>query len=504
MKFGTVYIVGAGPGDPGLITVKAINRVKNADVVVYDRLVNDSLLCYCKNNCEQIYVGKQSGFHCIKQEEITKILIKKAKIGLNVVRLKGGNPFIFARGSEEAIALRKEGIEFEIIPGITSGTAAPIYSGIPITQRGLVTQCVFLTAHECPEKDGTQVEWKKLAQLKNTTFMIYMGASRIEAISKTMIKYGLDSKTPVAVIENGTLSKQRTLTSTIDNVHIEFHRLGFHAPAIIMISPTVNFRKDIAWWEKLPLYSKKIIITEPYNHSEKLYSSLYNLGAEIVHLPLVRTERNKPSKGVKALFKNLNFDWLLFSCGTEVDYFFEQLLSEDLDSRILANTKIAAIGSNAKEKLKHYGIIPDYFADNFAPASFTNDFIESVIINESNFLRIANNEKKDPISEILLGLGANIESMELFRNVYQKPAQDMVDNLISEGADIFIFSDSSIVNHYFEILGNETATEILSKCKSVLVDTEPIEILTKKNIQNVVVHSNYSVKGISEVITTQT
>lgn len=250
MSGGKVYIAGAGPGDPGLITVKASEKLKQADVVVYDRLINDELLGYCKSDAEKIYVGKDPGQHSISQDEIINILIEKASAGYTVVRLKGGNPFIFARGSEEAIALKKAGIDFEIIPGITAGFAAPVYSGIPITERGVVTQCVLLTAHESPDKDNSQVEWEKLSKLKNTTFLLYMGASRIDVIADTMMGYGLDGQTPVAVIENATLPEQRTLTSTVNNVAKEFKEQNFKSPCIIMISPTVERRNEISWWEK--------------------------------------------------------------------------------------------------------------------------------------------------------------------------------------------------------------------------------------------------------------
>jgi uroporphyrin-III C-methyltransferase len=250
MKNGTVYLVGAGPGDKGLITIKAIDKIKEADVVVFDRLINDELLSYCKNDCEKIFVGKESGFHLIDQESISNILIKKAREGKTVIRLKGGNPFVFGRGSEEAIALNSEGIEFEVIPGITSGVAAPMYAGIPVTHRGLITQCVFITAHECPTKPGTQVEWEKLAKLKNTSLVIYMGASRIEAICKKLIENGMDPDMPAAAIENGTLPKQRTLTSKLINIADEFRNQDFHAPVIIVVGPTVSLRNSISWFEK--------------------------------------------------------------------------------------------------------------------------------------------------------------------------------------------------------------------------------------------------------------
>ena len=257
MEYGKVYIVGAGPGDPELITIKALRVLKEADVIVYDRLINGDLLDYRKINCELIFVGKESGHHPIEQDKIIEILIFKAKLGLNVVRLKGGNPFVFGRGSEEAAALKDAGIEFEIIPGITSGLSAPIYSGIPITHRGLITQCVLITAHECPDKPETQVEWAKLAQMKNTNLIIYMGASRIDKICNELIKNGMDPSMPVAVIENGTLPAQRTITGSIAKISEEFHKQNFHPPVIIMISPTVALREDISWFE-----NSKSLITE--------------------------------------------------------------------------------------------------------------------------------------------------------------------------------------------------------------------------------------------------
>ncbi len=293
MKSGKVYIVGAGPGDPGLITVKAMNKLKQADVVVYDRLINNDLLSYCRKDSGKIFVGKESGYHPIEQERITNILICKSKLGFNVVRLKGGNPFIFGRGSEEAAALKAAGIEYEIIPGITSGLSAPIYSGIPITQRGLITQCVLITAHESPGKPETQVDWEKLAKLKNTSLIIYMGASRIERICSELIKYGMDPAMPAAVIENGTLSMQRTITARLDTIAEEYKKLNLHPPVIIMISPTVLLRDEISWYEKMPLFNKRIAVIGNWEKYYELNNEIYDLGGEVLALPLTPDLVNK-------------------------------------------------------------------------------------------------------------------------------------------------------------------------------------------------------------------
>lgn len=269
MKYGKVYLVGAGPGDPELITLKALRKLELADVVVYDRLINNDLLSYCQKECEKIFVGKEAGYHPIEQERITEILINKSKLGLEVVRLKGGNPFVFGRGSEEAVALKNACIDYEIIPGITSGLSAPIYSGIPITQRGLITHCVLITAHESPDKPETQVEWEKLASLRNTNLIIYMGASKIEKICAQLIKYGMSPAMPAAAIENGTLQEQRTITARLDEIAKEFKKEDFHPPVIIVISPTVSMRDQISWFKEKKLLSDTIFETDKKQSSRR-------------------------------------------------------------------------------------------------------------------------------------------------------------------------------------------------------------------------------------------
>ena len=499
MTPGKVYIVGAGPGDPGLLTVKALNKLKTADVVVYDRLINNGLISYCKKECERIFVGKESGFHPIKQEQITEILIKKSKQGLNVVRLKGGNPFIFGRGSEEAIDLKNAGIDFEIIPGITSGTAAPIYSGIPITQRGVVTQCVFLTAHESPDKADTQVEWGKLAKMKNTSLIIYMGASRIETISKTLIKFGLDPHSHAAVIENGTLSKQRTITSSLENIPEVFKKNNFKAPSIIMISPTIPLRDDIAWWEKKPLHNKRVVITEACNKENDLCDMLYDLGAEIIHFPVTKTAIVFPRIKLKELFYH-NFEWIIFSNENEVNYLFELFDKENLDARILGGKKILAIGSKTKKALKTFGLNSDFATEDFPTTTFTNTFIEANQINGVEFLRIKDDSQDDQITELLNNLGGRVNTLDVYQIISTSPKPEIIKDLQKHGADLFIFTNSATVNTFFNTFGSKTAANLLDNCKSILIDSAPTEALKEKHIQNVKILSDCTVAGLSDFI----
>jgi uroporphyrinogen III methyltransferase/synthase len=499
-RSGKVFITGAGPGDPGLITLNALEKLQHADVVVYDRLISSELLSFCNKDCEKVFVGKESGYHAIEQEKITEILINKAKSGLNVVRLKGGNPFVFGRGSEEALELKKAGIEFEIIPGITSGLSAPVYSGIPITQRGLITQCIFITAHECPDKPGTQVEWDKLAKLKNTSLIIYMGASRIEAISEKLMKYGMDPATPVAAIENGTLPKQRTLTARLDKIAEDFKQKNFHAPVIIMVSPTVAFREGISWYEKKPLFNKRIAVAGTQEKIDDFRSMLYDLGAELFPLKVVKTKLKKPEFTIKKLFSENDFEWILFTSKCGVKYFLELLQQENLDARIFGSKKIAAIGSGTINTIKSFGINPDYSSEEFTTDSFQNKFLKSCNIIDKKLLRILDDTVDDKISRELKKEGIKSHSIKVYDVLPNKPEQGMIAEIQKQYPDIFIFTCQSSIDHFFNVLGSENAAEILNNCGSIVVDPVTPDALIARNIRSEKIPVNCSIKNIHEIV----
>ncbi len=500
MEQGKVYIVGGGPGDPGLITVKARNKLESADVIVYDRLVHNGLLAYCRDNAEKIFVGKEPGCHRVKQEEINRVLVNKAKQGLKVVRLKGGNPFIFARGSEEASALKNEGVEFEIIPGISSGTAAPIYSGIPITQRGVVTQCVLLTAHESPDKQSSQVEWKTLAKLKNTSFMIYMGASRIEKISSTLIENGLNPETPVAVIENATLSKQRTITGKLKDIAGKFRKDNLKAPVIIMISPTVEYRKDIAWWEKKPLYNKTVILTEACGSKTTLCDKIYDLGGDIKFMPLVKNKFLHPGRIVQDVFNSQSPEWIIFSDECAVENFFKYLDSESCDCRVFGAKKIAAVGKRTSEVLKKRGIVSDLTTGEFLSAAI-GEKQDSLLTNKSSAaLLIGENKSNTILSNTLSKYFSKIEKLNIYESVPTKPGEELINDLNTQGTDIILFTSSVSINNFFEVLGSKTAANILNNCNSIVVDNNPEEYFSNRNIRDCNLKSMDNVKGISEFI----
>ena len=500
IRQGKVYLVGAGPGDCGLLTVKGLEKLKIADVVVYDRLINNELLSFCKEECEKIFVGKESGYHPIKQEKITEILLNKSKAGNIVVRLKGGNPFVFGRGSEEAIALKKAGIDFEIIPGITSGLAAPIYSGIPITQRGLITQCVFVTAHECPDKPGTQVDWEKLAKLKNTSLVIYMGASRIEAISQKLIEYGMNPGTPAAVVENGTLPNQRTITARLDHITEEFKKENFHAPAIIMISPAISLRDEISWFEKKRLLNKRIVISGEKDQQDELYHHLSDLGAEVLKLSLIKKKIKNPDINLPELFLKNNFEWVCFTGESEVKSFFELLKEKKSDARIFGNKKIASIGSGTAKTLESFGLTPDYTRDELSSALSTDSFKNKYKMNGHDLLWIKNFNGQALVPDEFRGMGKKVRAVEVCEYQPDNPEPGIVDEIKNNGADVFIFTNKSAIENFFNVLGYEKTKEILNNKKVIATDPVSAEALTGKGIVNVIVSSKQSAQSICEAV----
>lgn len=497
---GKVYLVGAGPGDKGLITIKALEKLKEADVVVFDRLINNELLSFCRKDCEKIFVGKESGSHLIEQEKITNILIQKSKQGKTVVRLKGGNPFVFGRGAEEAIALKNEDILFEVVPGVTSGVAAPMYSGIPVTHRGLITQCIFITAHECPTKPGTQVEWEKLAKLKNTSLVIYMGASRIEAITEKLITNGMDPRTPVAAIENGTLPNQRTLTAKLDNFVSEFRRQKFHAPVIIIISPTVKFRKDISWYEKKPLFNKRVIFVDSQEYPTDLDQLFYESAAEIIHLPVIKTKVKIPDADLRKLFSESNFDWILFTSKEGVEYFFEILNKAKLDARIFGGKKIATIGADTTKAIKYLSLTPDYESDDFASNLFNNDFIEKFGIENKQLLRIKDDYSYDRVYEELNRAGALVKSIEVFNTFPNQPGTDLISNIKNHYTDVLIFTSPQSIDNFFNVLGPDISAEILNNCGEIFADPITPSALLDRNYNGFKISTNVSSSKICDIV----
>ncbi|MCX7735510.1 MAG: uroporphyrinogen-III C-methyltransferase [Candidatus Kapabacteria bacterium] len=492
---GKVYLVGAGPGDPELITVKGLELLKKAEVVLYDRLANDTLLKFCPENTELIFVGKEADRHPIPQEEIIKILIEKAKKNKTVIRLKGGDPYIFGRGSEEALALYQEGIDFEIVPGITAGIGASAYSGAPLTHRNMVTQCLFITAHESPEKNESQIEWELLAKLKNTTLVIYMGASTLKWTVEKLITLGMNPETPAIIVQNATLPSQRQFNSRLLNLPELVEKENIKPPIITIIGETAVFSDKLDWFSRKPLFGKKIVCTRAEDQSHSLTKILEQNGAIAINFSVIKTKLNKPSENLKDLLSK-NFDWVIFSSENGVRYFFQLLNKENMDARALSNTKIACIGKETATRLKDFGLIADFIPSSFTSTVFIDEFLNSQNLDNQKILRVKGDFQKDYIFDSLINNGINTEPLQVYSIEKNLPDNKLKEKLMNEGADAYLFTSSSTVTNFFDVFGKNQALKLLNQSNVFAIGPVTRATLEDYQIKNIIMSETFSIEGL--------
>ena len=352
---GKVYLVGAGPGDRKLITVKGQECLQKADVIVYDRLINPQLLSFCSPQSEKIYVGKTVGSARNLQNEINKILVKQAQMGRIVVRLKGGDPLVFGRGGEEILALSKANIEFEIVPGVTSGLAVPAYAGIPITDRNAASSVLFVAGHKA---DKSNIDWGIVANSVDTV-VVFMGAKTIQSITESLLEHGRTPTTPVAVIRLGTTAQQETIVGCLNDIQQKSDHL--QPPVIIVVGKVVNLRQYGQWFEQKPLFGQTILITRPIEQSKEIVTLLEDSGAEVVTCPMVEIMPIQPNKELELAIRNISrYNWVIFTSSNAVRIFNHRLKKLGLDSRTLAKNKICAISLKTAQALESVGILADF------------------------------------------------------------------------------------------------------------------------------------------------
>ncbi len=499
-KKGKVYIIGAGPGDPDLITVKGMNALYEADTVLYDKLANTELLKYCKVDAEYIFAGKEAGKHYMKQEETIKQMIKSAKSGKTVVRLKGGDPLIFGRGAEEGVALREAGVDFEIIPGISAATGAGAYAGIPLTHRNVVTQTVFVTAHETPGKETTQVDWNNLAQMNNTSIVIYMGGALLPKIIETLIENGMPEDMPSAVVEHACLPCQRSLTAKLKELPGKVKEMGLKAPMVTIISPTAELHEKLNWYEKKPLFGKKIVVTRARDQARSLYKILSSQGALAIPFPCIRTASAGSSEEIIGLIFSNDFDWMVFSSENGVRWFFKLLQNGYRDARILKNIKIAVIGSGTAEKLREFGLNYD-----FMPSSFTSEYLVDELtakydIKGQRFLRIKGCFKRDPLTEGLRKKGGDVIPCEVYDLTGDKPDQEWINYLKEKGADAVLFTSISTVDNFYSILGEKEANKLFKTTRAVAIGPVTGGALEQRGVTNLTIAGKHNLEGLVETL----
>lgn len=497
MNEGIVYIAGAGPGDIDLITLKAFEILQNADVILFDNLANKDLLDFSKLDSEKIFVGKEAQKHYVSQDKTIEMMIAKAKEGKTVLRLKGGDPLIFGRGSEEAIALSEANIKFEIIPGVSAASGASAYSGIPLTHRKLVTQCIFITAHEAPEKKETQVDWISLAKIQNATLAIYMGASMLPKIAEKLIELGRNPNEKLAIIQNATLPNQRIIISTLADVHQVIIKENIKPPIITLISPTIELRDSLKWFENKPLFGKTIVLTRAVAQSFSLKEILRKEGASIIQLSTIKIEQSKPNERIKDVLSE-PYDWIIFTSENGVKHLFDLMSKEDLDARAFYGKKIASIGSETAKALRNYGLKADFIPKNFTSIAFINEFKENNWIEGKKFLRVKGDFQFDYIAEKIIENQGFIRNLEVYKTLQEDKNIASIEELQRKPADAFIFTSSSTVNNFFGILGEKTALILLSKSIVVAIGPVTASTLINLGVKNVEIANTHTAKGIVE------
>lgn len=448
---GKCYLVGAGPGDPGLITVKGRDCLARADVLIYDALSSAEFLRWVPERCERIYAGKRAREHAIPQEGINALIVEKAREGKTVVRLKGGDPMIFGRGGEEAAELAEAGVPFEIVPGISSAIGGAAYAGIPVTHRDHCSQLTLFTGHEDPTKEGSSLDYAKLARADGTKVFL-MGMSRLGEITASLIANGADESTPMALTRWATTGRQRTIEGTLGTMAEIAEREGFGSPAVAVIGGVVKERARINWFESRPLFGKRVVVTRTREQAGELSLRLAELGADVMELPTIRIEPPRDPAGFAQLVTDVHtYDWVVFTSPNGAERFFEAFYSAYSDARSFGKPRIAAIGPGTAKKIAEYRFTTDLLPGRFVAEGLVEAF-EKEHIESQTVLWVKAEETRDVIYEELTKQGAIVDKCISYRTVPEtRDPTGAAGRLREEGAEVVTFTSSSTVENFFKL-----------------------------------------------------
>ncbi len=449
---GRCYLVGAGPGDVDLVTLRARELIENAGVIVYDALCNPEMLAWSREDAEIIFAGKRAGDHALSQEEINALLVEKAAAGNVVVRLKGGDPFVFGRGAEEAEALVAAGIAFEIVPGVTSAIAAPEYAGIPVTHRGQNSHVTFFTGHEDPSKSESAIDFEALVKLGGTQVML-MGVERLAAIAREMIERGARSDLPAAVVRWGTTAQQKTVVGTLADIAPRVSDAGLEAPAVAIFGDVVSLRKKLSWFERRPLFGKRIVVTRTRKQAGALSLELRVLGADVLELPTIRIEPPTNLREFAELVQDAHsYDWIVFTSPNGVDAFFDIFFKLYDDAREIGGAKIAAIGPATAQRVKAYHLYVDLQPPEFVAEGVVKEFAEEGGIEHLRILVARAEKARDLLPKALSGMGAIVDEGFAYKTVPEtRDVTGARGRFSKEGADLITFTSSSTVENFLDL-----------------------------------------------------
>lgn len=477
-KKGKAYLVGAGPGDPGLLTIKGKKLLSKADVVIYDRLASPRILSYAPRNAEFIYVGKTAGRHAVSQENINALIVEKTRENKQVVRLKGGDPFIFGRGGEEAEVLAKEGIPFEIVPGVSSSIAAPAYAGIPLTHRSHAACVTLITGHRKFGVDEIDVNWEGLAK-SNGTLVFLMGMTNLPNIVAQLTQHGLPFHTPVAVVQWGTTVRQKTVTGVLSDIVQRVRDAKVASPAVIVVGTVVELRDTISWFEKKPLFGRRILVTRSREQASQLVEMLEERGAECIELPAISVVPVRNSMTVKRITSVLPFvHWIVFTSVNAVRCFFELCFENGLDMRAFGHVRVAVIGSGTFDALREYHINADLLPKRFDAEGLVEAFHALGVMNQRILIPKAE-KTRDVLLTGLQELGAIVEPVTVYENVMPELVENVLDSL-SDGVDVVTFTSSSTVRNLAALLPAHLKDKLISQVVAACIG--PITARTAREL----------------------
>lgn len=496
MKIGKVYLIGAGPGDPDLITVKGLRSIMESDVIVYDRLANPSLLKNCREDAEIIYVGKSPEHHTYTQDEINHLLVEKAKQGKNIARLKGGDPFVFGRGGEEAEILASFNIPFEIVPGITSAIAVPAYAGIPVTHRDYTSTITIITGNEDPNKVDSNINWEHIAG-GTGTLVFLMGMTNLSKITNKLISHGRSPETPVALIRWGTRPEQKTLTGTLKSIALKAIKSNFKNPAVIIVGKVVKLRQKLAWVEKKPLYGKRIVVTRSREQASVLSQEIARLGGEPLEFPTIKIIPPENFSSLdKAIDKITSFNWIIFTSVNGVKAFFNRFKFLNKDIRELQGIKLCAIGPVTKKLIEDMGLHVDYIPPKFIAEEIVTGLSEFIKPGDKILLPRADIARQ-VLPRSLQELGVMVEEIPVYRTVTDNSnAKELLELLESGQIDIVTFTSSSTVKNFVSLLNKPNFLELMENVMVACIGPITAQTARMAGLKVSIEASEYTIAGL--------
>jgi uroporphyrinogen III methyltransferase / synthase len=497
-----IYLVGSGPGDPGLFTLKGVRCMQEADTVVYDRLAPGALLGYARPEAEKIYVGKKPGNPTMSQEEINELLIEKGRAGMTVVRLKGGDPYIFGRGGEEALALQEAELPFEVVPGVTSGVAAPAYAGIPVTHRNIATSVAFVAGHEDPTKGSQDVDWAKLANAADT-LVLYMGVGRLEEISTALIAAGRDPDTPVACVRWGTVPEQRTITGPLEDIADRVAEAGLKPPAIIVVGDVVALReRGLDFYERRPLFARRVVVTRARAQAGELSADLEKLGAEVHEFPTIEIGPPEDFGPLDAAIRDLDsFGLIVFTSVNGVEAFLKRLQHHGLDLRAFPrDAKVAAIGPATAERIERTGLRVDLVPEEYRAEALIEALGAHPLAGERVLIPRAK-VAREILPEKLREAGAEVIVPPAYESVPSSEGKEELSLRLQSGEiDCVTFTASSTVENFVGAFGAEEAARLLSDTRVACIGPITADAARKHGLRVDAVAREYTISGLVEAV----